>query len=140
MASPYYFVICTVYYLFVYTTTQCKLHECNWSMCAIGWKVNTTSANCKHGHLHVVPMCKLHVVAASCSNLRRWMLVPGPPDLQQLALVVFTFQPMVQILQLHSCNLHLCGGACMWWLYVMVECGEGSCIIYNYVVVVVVTM
>ena len=26
----------------------------------------------------------------------------------------------------------------MWWLYVMVECGVGSCILYNYVVVVVV--
>ena len=37
---------------------------------------------------HVVPMCKLHV-AASRSNLHRWMLVPGPPDLQQLVLVVF---------------------------------------------------
>ena len=28
-----------------------------------------------------VPMCKLHVVAASRSNLRQWMLVPGPFDL-----------------------------------------------------------
>ena len=31
-------------------------------------------------------MCKLHGVATSRSNMRRWMLVPGPHDLQQLAL------------------------------------------------------
>ena len=36
----------------------------------------------------VVPMCKLRCCCTR-SNLRRWMLVPGPPDLQQLALVVF---------------------------------------------------
>ena len=70
--------------------------------------------------------------------------LPSPPDLdQQLALVVFSFQPMALILQLHSCNLHcavvlVCGArAC---IYVMVECGGGSCILYNYVVAVVVTM
>ena len=27
------------------TTTQCKLLECMWSMCASGWKENTTSAS-----------------------------------------------------------------------------------------------
>ena len=36
-----------------------------------------------------VPMCNLHVVAASCCNLCKGMLVPGPPDFQQLVLVVF---------------------------------------------------
>ena len=84
------------------------------------------------------PICKLHVLAASRSNLHRWMLVPGPPDLQQHVLVVFSFQPLAHILQLHSCNLHcVVAVVCTWWwLYVMMECGGGSCIyIYNYVVV-----
>ena len=36
------------------------------------------------------PMCKLHVVAASHSNLCQWMLHGvQSPDLQQLALMVF---------------------------------------------------
>ena len=53
------------------------------------------------------------------------MLVPGPPDLQQLALVVFSFQPMAQILHLHVCNLH-CVVVVMWWcLYVVVVCDGG---------------
>ena len=86
----------------------------------------------EHGHLHAsaVPMCKLHVLAASHSNLHQWMLVPSPADLRQLALVVFFFQPMVQTLQLHSCNLHC----------VMAECGGASCILNDYVVAEVVTM
>ena len=57
--------------------------------------------------MQVVPMCKLHVVAASRSNLRQWILVPSPPDLQQLALVVFSFQPMTSIALV---QLALCGG------------------------------
>ena len=53
------------------------------------------------------------------------MLVPGPPELQQLALVVFSFQPMAQILHLHVCNLH-CVVVVMWWcLYVVVVCDGG---------------
>ena len=46
----------------------------------------------------VVPMCKLHAVAASCSNLRRWMLVPGPPDLSNLRWWCFSFQQLAQTL------------------------------------------
>ena len=37
----------------------------------------------------VVPMCKLHFAAVSCSNLHRSMLLPSPPDQQQFAMVVF---------------------------------------------------
>ena len=46
-----------------------------------------------YAHGHNYDACSVHVQVAccccTCSNLRRWMLVPGPPDLQQLALVVF---------------------------------------------------
>ena len=66
-------------------------------------------------YMQVVPMCKLHVFAASCSNLCQWMLV-------QLELVVFSFQPMVQMLQLHLSNLHCVGVVMRWCLYVVVVC------------------
>ena len=46
-----------------------------------------------YAHGHNYDACSVHVQVARCcctrSNLHRWMLVPGPPDLQQLALVVF---------------------------------------------------
>ena len=49
-------------------------------------------------------LCKLHVVAASRSNLHQWMLVPSPPDLQQLEWWCCSFQQLAQTLYLH---LHL---------------------------------
>ena len=34
------------------TNTQCKLHECKWSICASWWKENTTNGRCKGQDQH----------------------------------------------------------------------------------------
>ena len=90
-------------------------HKCRVSVCASCWnekhhqrkllkvrgtghqhpsaQVGAGAATMQLAHGHNYDACSVHVQVACCcctrSNLRRWMLVPGPPDLQQLALVVF---------------------------------------------------
>ena len=54
--------------------------------CTLLEEVHVYRASQLCAHLQV-----LYVTAAYCSNLHFLMLVPGPPDLQQLALVVFSF-------------------------------------------------
>ena len=89
-------------------------HKCRVSVCASCWnekhhqrkllkvrgtghqhpsaQVGAGAATTQLAHGHNYDACSVHVQVACCcctrSNLRRWMLVPGPPDLQQLALVV----------------------------------------------------
>ena len=61
----------------------------------------------------------MHQEHATLTSMGTYCKLPGPPDLdQQLALVVFSFQPMAQILQLHSCNLHYVVTV-QWCLYVV---------------------
>ena len=117
-------------------------HKCKQSVCASCWnekhhqrkllKVRGTghqhpsaqvgagcsnNATCTWAQLRcmLVLMCKLHVVAASRANLRRWMLVPGPSDLQQLALVVFfipatSANTLLALVVVTLCNL-------CWWSF-----------------------
>ena len=140
-----------------------KHHKCRWSVCASRWnekhhqrkllKVRGTghqhpsaqvgvgcgnNTTCTWAQLRcmLVPMCKLHVVAASRANLRRWMLVPGPPDLQQLALVVFSFQRLAQTLHLHLWCLP--SATCAGGLFPSTTCAYSN--LHCVVVVVVVVL
>ena len=82
-------------------------------------QVGAGAATTQLAHEHNYDACSVHVQVACCcctrSNLRRWMLVPGPPDLQQLALVVFFIpatsantHPALEVVTL--CNLR-------WWSF-----------------------
>ena len=81
----------------------------------------------------VVPIASC-VFAASRSNLCRWMLVPGLPDLWQVALVVF-------IIPANSANTQL-SATCAGGLFLSSTCAYTACTYYNLhcVVVVVVVM
>ena len=78
---------------------------------------NTSSMWLAHGHLHALQLCPCAscIVAASRPNLRWWMLVPSPPDLQQLALVMFfipatSANTLPTLVVVTLCNLR-------WWSF-----------------------
>ena len=123
-------------YIYIYippphknTSTNCSLHK------------GTTS-------MQILPLCYLHLVAASCSyrlvpkmvltlcNLRWWcfsfhqlaqILHLYSWWSSQLALVVFFLRALAHLL-MRILQLALCGGgACIfmwWWLYI---CGDSGC-------------
>ena len=65
------------------TGTRIDWHKLEW---------DTATTQLAYGHSYW-RLCTSCVVAAICSNLRESMLVPSPPDLQQLALVMFFLPP-----------------------------------------------
>ena len=116
--------MCDLIYLVIWYNTYCKHQHIlkafsEWSAMQFvisqlaqvgGWCSNNATCTWAQLRSMQVPMCKLHVVAASRSNLqlRRWMLVPTPPDLQQLALVVFFLVALVHILHVLHAYIETC--------------------------------